>query len=204
MDTTLSEKITDFENIPLDPTRRYRVWEPFMTKYHCDVIAEIGVRQGFNFNFMVAHNPKEAVAVDCWIDDGVLGRNDSCHNQQGLDIQYNKFKDSVADKPFVKIHRGYSFDVVKDFPDDYFDLIFIDADHTYPGISRDLVDWWPKVKKGGVFCGHDYTHRSVRARNGHKITFGVVEAVDEFVKKNNLNLFVSKPHDRNVVWGVIK
>jgi hypothetical protein len=153
---------------------------------------------------MVRHGPKEAVAIDCWIEDGVIGRNDSCFDQDGLDRQYNKFKGWAADKPFVKTVRKYSFDAVKDFPDEYFDLIFIDADHTYPGISRDLVDWWPKVKKGGVFCGHDYVHRSVRAKNGHTITFGVVEAVDEFVKKNNLNLFVSKPHDKNVVWGVMR
>lgn len=33
---------------------------------------------------------------------------------------------------------------------------FIDGDHRSPVIEQDLKNFWPKVKKGGLFCGHDY------------------------------------------------
>lgn len=183
----------------LETTRKERIWEPVMRKYNLDVICEVGVRKGYNFKLMIAHEPFLAVAVDSWVEDGVLGRNDCCYSQDEQDTLYNNFKKEMEGKPFVKICRGYSFEVVKQFPDEYFDFIFIDADHTEEGCSRDLKDWYPKVKHGGVFCGHDYNFRSVRTKNG-KIRFGVVEAVDKFVKENNLELFNLQPNS----WGVIK
>ena len=200
--TESEQKLADLKALRFDRHGRYREWKGYMTKYNCQTICEIGVRQGFNFYYMVEHQPKLAVAVDCWIEDGVAGRNDSCYDQKGLDWQYERFKTATADKPFVKICRGYSFDVVKEFPDEFFDFIFIDADHTYEGISRDLVDWWPKMKKGGAFTGHDYIQTRKKMKNGQKITFGVLTAVDEFVAKNNITNFgILQP---NPSWAIIK
>jgi len=184
----INQKIADLKAVPFDSSGRYRTWEPYFTKYHCDVICEIGIKQGFHFDYLIAHKPQVAVAIDCW--------------KEGLERQYEKFKNHIADKPFVKICRGYSFDLVKEFPDEFFDFIFIDADHTYEGISRDLVDWYPKVKIGGVFCGHDYIARMTRAKNGQIIKFGVVPAVDEFVKKNSITTFFTL--EPNPTWGIIK
>jgi hypothetical protein len=42
------------------------------------------------------------------------------------------------------------------FPDGFFDVIFIDADHDYIPFNRDLNAWIPKLKFGGTLCGHDY------------------------------------------------
>jgi len=42
------------------------------------------------------------------------------------------------------------------FKDDSIKFCFIDGDHTDPVISQDLNNFWPKVKKGGLFAGHDY------------------------------------------------
>jgi hypothetical protein len=197
---SFEERVKDIKSLYV---HRWRYWKPYMEKYHCDVVCEIGVRTGGNFFKMIEHNPKEAVAIDCWIDDGKVGRNDCCYDQTGLDYQYNQFLEAVKDKPFVKTVRKYSFEAVKDFPDEYFDFMFIDGDHTYDGITKDLADWYPKMKVGGTFLGHDYLNRVVRAKNGQIIKFGVVEAVNEFVKKNNItNFFYTEPP--NPIWGIIK
>ena len=39
--------------------------------------------------------------------------------------------------------------------DKYLDFIFIDGDHSYAGVLQDLVMYWPKIKDGGIFAGHD-------------------------------------------------
>jgi predicted O-methyltransferase YrrM len=39
--------------------------------------------------------------------------------------------------------------------DGVFDLVFIDGDHSYEAVSRDIALWRPKVAQGGVLCGHD-------------------------------------------------
>lgn len=36
-----------------------------------------------------------------------------------------------------------------------FDLIFIDADHSYAGVRRDVDKYWPLLKEGGVMVLHD-------------------------------------------------
>jgi GT2 family glycosyltransferase/SAM-dependent methyltransferase len=36
------------------------------------------------------------------------------------------------------------------------DMIFIDGDHSRPGITADLEDWTPLLEPGGLLCGHDF------------------------------------------------
>ena len=45
------------------------------------------------------------------------------------------------------------------FPDDYFDWIYIDALHTYEGVRDDIQYYWPKLRSGGLFSGHDFTSK---------------------------------------------
>ena len=96
-------------------------------------------------------------------------------------------------RPFKnKIVRIYkrSTAAVNDVPDDL-DFIYIDGNHAYLPVLRDLEDYWPKVKTGGVFGGHDYYNQG-KARE-------VKKAVDEWVAENNLKLFTDE-----VDWWVIK
>lgn len=186
--------IADLQSLQI--IHKKRIWEPFMRKYSCNVICEIGVCLGINFELMIQHNPKVAVAIDSWINDGVISRNDVAFSQEELDEQYADFKKAMADKPFVKIYREYSFDAVKNFEDNYFDFIYIDADHTYSACLRDIEDWYPKVKKGGVLLGDDY--RVAELKTG--VVFGVIRAVKTFTRKNNLSFFELPRYG----WGIIK
>jgi Methyltransferase domain len=38
------------------------------------------------------------------------------------------------------------------------DFVWIDGDHTPGQIRKDLVNYYPKVRLGGIFGGHDYQH----------------------------------------------
>jgi len=51
------------------------------------------------------------------------------------------------------------------------DLLFIDGDHTYYGIVKDLLSWIPNVKPGGRIMLHDYDETSP----------GVMRAVHDFI-----------------------
>ena len=66
------------------------------------------------------------------------------------------------------------------FPDGYFDFIYVDgyASEGEEGGST-FYDWFPKLKRGGVFAGHDYDPHWPF----------VVKAVDKFIAENNLTLF---------------
>lgn len=48
-----------------------------------------------------------------------------------------------------------SLSAAKIFKNNSCDLIFIDGDHSYEGIKSDIESWLPKLRKGGLLCGHD-------------------------------------------------
>lgn len=185
--TPNTEIENDFKNLKIRGW--HRVWEPFMKKYDCQAVCELGVYKGENFMRMIAHNPKIAVAVDSWIDDGQFPHNDGRYSQTQLEDQYEFFKTSVANLPNVQIIRDYTFNACKKFPDNFFDFVFIDADHSEQGCYQDIIDWYPKVKPGKFLVGHDYRQR-----------FGVPKAVDRFLKDNDLQMMFLPPS----TWGIIK
>ena len=49
------------------------------------------------------------------------------------------------------------------FSDEYFDWIYIDALHTYEGVRDDIQYYWPKLQRGGLFSGHDFTSKASKA-----------------------------------------
>lgn len=63
------------------------------------------------------------------------------------------------------------------FSDGSLDFVFIDADHSYEGVSRDIQAWHPKVKAGGLLCGHDYANKN------DPCGMEVKRAVDEWAVK---------------------
>ena len=142
-------------------------------------------------------NPQVIVGVDAWINDGDPGHNDSNFTQERLDQQCDLFKSIMMQNPNVRLYRMMSYEAAKNFPDEYFDLIYIDADHSYNGVKKDLEAWWPKVKKGKYFTGDDYSHSHAPV-NGLK--FEVIEAVDEFAAKLGLPVYKLTSNG----WAIIK
>jgi len=196
MDTyNTPQSIIDLRKLPI--VQKKRKWKFFMEKYNCQTITEIGVFRGENFQLMIEHNPKEAIAVDHWNNDGIPARMDSGYSKEILEEMYQNFKKSVIDKPFVRICREYTFDAVEHFSDEHFDLIYIDADHSYEGCLRDIVDWYPKIKKGGFIIGDDYRHYKTKYTG---VVFKVIEAVNDFAKKYNLQVYELPRYG----WAIIK
>lgn len=50
----------------------------------------------------------------------------------------------------------------EDVDDESLDCVFIDAYHAYEAVSADIRAWAPKVKPGGILCGHDWGWPSVK------------------------------------------
>lgn len=54
-------------------------------------------------------------------------------------------------------HTGDSVASARRFDDQSVDFIFLDTIHLYEQTKRELEAWYPKLKNGGVFAGHDHT-----------------------------------------------
>lgn len=71
---------------------------------------------------------------------------------------------------FVRPIRLESTEAAQMYRDSSLDFVFLDADHSFQAVCRDIEEWAPKVKPGGVLAGHDYgmpeVQRAVQERLG--------------------------------------
>jgi len=58
------------------------------------------------------------------------------------------------------------------------DFVYVDGNHSYPYVKRDLEIYYPKIREGGLLGGHDFGARSP----------GVPRAVLEFSERKSLTL----------------
>jgi len=148
--------------------------------------AEIGCWKGASTSFMaveIANSNKDIdfYCIDTWkgsaehLDSTSGGYEPMCLEPKGIFLLFMKNLEPVKD--YIKPIQKPSSEAVNEFSDEFFDFVFIDASHEYEDIKTDIELWFPKVKDGCVIAGHDYGWS------------GVKQAVDEFVKKNNLQFF---------------
>ena len=90
------------------------------------------------------------------------------------EVAFNKIKHSgMVDK--VIFLQEDSNEVVGRFEDESIDFIFVDTYMTYEQARKDLEVWYPKLKPGGLFSGHDWGSDQVQMavcnfRRDHNVT----------------------------------
>lgn len=120
---------------------------------------EVGVYKGSSLSYLIVEmiNNKKIFNIT-GIDSFV---------EQDSSIQIlNKNLSKIIDK--FKVIIGDSADTASLFEDKSLEFVFIDANHEYLSVKRDILAWLPKIKEGGVLAGHDYPAYT-----------GVKQAVDE-------------------------
>ena len=149
------------------------------------IAGEIGVAEAYFAGYILDKlRPAKLHLIDPWrfqdIPDYVMDANNTS-DQEG-DRRYKmvqkKFSTSVS-SGVVELHRALSTEAVDSFPDEYFDFLHIDANHTYAGCLADLRTFDRKVKRTGLITGHDY--QTIPIARAHQN--GVVQAVHDFVKE---------------------
>jgi SAM-dependent methyltransferase len=167
--------------------------------------AEIGVAQGaFSAAILERARPRELHLIDPWShlepgsgllegagllaglgaapdDGGPLAPPPP--NQAG-DADYASIVARFAGDPRVRLHRQYSYRIAPSFAADMFDFVYLDGNHHYEFVLRDLEDFAARLKPGGLLFGHDYFEDDF-ARREH---YGVVEAVGTFLKRSDFRL----------------
>ena len=77
------------------------------------------------------------------------------------DTQFVARYQSEMDPDFEMIHEGDSTKIHVDIKGE-FDAVFIDGNHSYEYVKKDLENYWPKVKPGGIVALHDVNFEGER------------------------------------------
>lgn len=162
--------------------------------------AEIGVAYGENAEAILEKwNCEMLYLIDPWIQqpkedytDGDMGMNFEnariyCHGK------LSRFKPRWLEV------RLKSDDALGHVGNETLDFVYIDGSHQDPQVSRDVEQWWHKVKPGGLFGGHDYMDL-----NTPEYRCDVKRTVDRFVQTHNLPLHITDSDPCDLSWWIIK
>jgi SAM-dependent MidA family methyltransferase len=158
---------------------------------------ELGVFQG-NFSHTLLNNTKLYMyLIDSWryFEVGykdIRNQQDEIHNLNMATVvsRLRKFENRYT------LIRDLSVNANKIFANEFFDFIYIDANHSYISAKKDIEAWYPKLKIGGIFAGHDYLDKPPQ--------FEVKKAVDEFAQNNNLTIYTTTSDIPYLTWYINK
>lgn len=145
----------------------------------CKWIIEVGSWKGRSTKALAMSTPGVVWAVDTW-EGAETERLDSQREalNLGFDIMFGVFKANLAREialgkvvPVVS-ESHLAIDEMQGRTGGNVDMVFLDGDHEYEAVKRDIELYRALVRPGGILCGHDYWH-------DHP---GVVRAVNESVK----------------------
>ena len=157
--------------------------------------AEIGVMHGgFSKLILGKWKGKTYYMVDLWKpQDKAVYREDT----EGVpyEARYEECVALAAKHKGTKIIRDYSVAAAKTIKDESLDWVFIDANHAYGPVLEDMDAWFPKLKKGGLFSGHDYGHNTTPPH-----WCEVQPAVDRWMAEHKIPFVVSACQS----WWAIK
>ncbi len=160
------------------------------------ITAEIGVGHGHNSYNILANLPvKKHYCIDPYLyyKDHALGNQDIQDNNYLEAEKYLKGK--FGDK--VEFICKKSEDACVLFPDNFFDILYIDGNHWLKYIKKDIDLYYPKIKHGGIIGGHDFCATYSKDIGNAE----VCRAVIDFVDKHDLNDLLN---GRHTDWWLIK
>lgn len=125
---------------------------------------EVGCWLGRSATFLGVQiiNSGKDIKLDC-VDNWI-----GCEELAGEDVVkdgtlYEKFLKNIEPlRKIIKPIRATSEEAAKFYEDKSLEFVYLDDDHTRSGFIKSINAWFPKVKKGGVFAGHDYEYAAIR------------------------------------------
>jgi len=151
----------------------------------CPVVVEVGVHKA-DYGCLVLDIVPDMIwyGVDPYMPYGIRGQKNPSY--EGWDALHQKVlgKMSRFGERFVLV-RKTSDEAVNFIPNDV-DFVFIDGNHDYDYVQRDLRSYEAKIKKGGIMSGHDYNT-------------GPGVAIAEYVEEHGRNI-IHEDFDPCGVW----
>lgn len=142
-------------------------------------IVEVGSWLGRSISYFIVESINkqknvQCYCVDIWEPYSEIKDHPIFHD----DGAYKTFMSNTSKiSEYIIPIRGKSLDICKNFEDDFFDFIFIDAAHDYQNVYDDIKNWYPKLKKNCIIGGHDYYYTNEVAR-----------AVNDFFGQSNVKV----------------
>ena len=122
------------------------------------VLVEVGCFSGQSTQmFLDSGKIKKIICIDKWengYDPDDIASNQTVHAKKIFDNMISKYDN-------VKVIQEYSDDALK-YIDELVDIVYIDGDHRYEQVKKDIINYTKIIKQTGLISGHDYHLDDVR------------------------------------------
>jgi hypothetical protein len=147
---------------------------------HCRVVPD-------RFRLLMGCLPTNSICCEVGTDRGLFAKKilelSKPSELHLIDRSFSSFEpadfSSAIASGTVMLHEADSVVALNKFPNGYFDWIYIDGNHSYEGVSRDINAAKDKIKPMGMLAFNDYMFWSHR----ELMCYGVMQAVNEFCLK---------------------
>lgn len=190
------------------------------------ICLELGVFKGeYSYKILNA-GAKKLYMVDIW--EGIdHDYDDATNNKNHPEAYLEALKIANLFPNNTKMIKKESEEASYLIEEESIDFLYIDANHSYENVKKDIKIWFSKVKRGGIFGGHDYLKTNWEKHIKNKFLFsdenqkiliknensscskyfkigcfGVNSAVNEFCEINKYKLNITNDFFAN--WWIIK
>ena len=139
---------------------------------------ELGVARAETSYYLLENCPNIQMlfCIDPWLP--YMDWNGMISNQLISDMKMAAMANLSHFADRVSVIEENSADAQAGVPDESLDFIFIDGDHAHQAALYDMTTYWPKVKKGGLFAGHDAGMASVdTALETFRVGYGITTPI---------------------------
>ena len=170
-------------------------------------IVELGVLRGDNASAMLAAlKPAKLVLIDAWSAAAMQGAfhpfeqtppwiaplqllepyyGGDMHEQATFERIFEQCVARFAGNDKVEIIRGDTVAVLEQFGsagrNEDFNIVYVDANHRYEHVLRELLYWKDRVAVNGALVLNDCCHSA----GAVQLNFGVLPALTEFIKRTD-------------------
>ncbi|HEY0838523.1 MAG TPA: class I SAM-dependent methyltransferase [Azospirillum sp.] len=116
---------------------------------------------------LAVHDGSNLLCVDTWRGNPNVPRHQTIVAEYDVFATFRSNVAAAASPVNVQFLVADSTQAAPWIADGGFDLVFIDADHSYGSVQADIAAWRGKVKAGGILCGHDCESRVTPATRAH-------------------------------------
>jgi SAM-dependent methyltransferase len=134
-------------------------------------VLELGCELGQS-TYVIATVAEKVICIDAWDDSyshlnhdeiqkGIYLRDKEEHKSKilGGKTIFDRFKENCKvfiEEGKITFIKALTKEVHGSFEDDFFDVILVDADHSFEGVYEDINNYLSKLKKDGLILFHDF------------------------------------------------
>lgn len=132
--------------------------------------AEVGVYEAATSDYLLhCFSNLQMFCVDPYVDYSVHENDKTSSKMLECETKARNILSKYGER--ARLIKDYSVPAAKTIENESLDFVFIDAIHSFEAVTEDLNAWYPKVRRGGLISGHDFSWD------------GVQDAVEAFAAK---------------------